>query len=164
MRNPNGGRNITSIACMFELAKYTVGSVIVGITISVIAIAVLFFVLKVIGRRKSHTPFSIGAAVLFSTLLIVFNIVFCGLVRAKNDATEYVQQGKIFELRGVDSSFSISFDENSEVKKINKYLWLDGFLCLGIFMAGILASYGFMEKPIKKVSNANRCYGYNDDF
>lgn len=149
---------------MFELAEYTVGSVIVGITVSVIAIAVLFFILKVIGRRKSHTPFSIGAAVLFSVLLIVLNIVFCGLVRAKNDATESVQQGKIFELRGADSSFCISFDENSEIKKINKYLWLDGLLCFGIFMAGILASYILMEKPMKKMSKPTHYYGYNDDF
>lgn len=146
------------MACMFELAEYTVGSVVVGIGISAIAIAMMFLFIKVLGRRKEHNILSISSIVIFSLLLLTFNILFCSLVSAKNEAADnVVEYNTNLYIRDGEAHIGIT-DQETKVKKIKRYLWLDGILCFSLFFAGTFASYGLMDKKRLKVSKQ----GYNE--
>lgn len=139
---------------MFELATFAVGSVLLGILVTLIAaIAMLLCVPFLFG--KQHTPMSYVVTVLFALILLVLNITFAGLVNSKEKLIEYqhsyeynlMQKGTsmLEQISPELSDFAnalLGTDENGEtieyqISRINKYLWIDGALCIVLFVIGI---------------------------
>lgn len=139
---------------MFELATFAIGSVLLGILVTLIAaIAMLLCVPFFFGKR--HIPLSYVVTALFTLVLLVLNITFAGLVNSKEKLIEYQQSYEYNLLQKGTSmleqispelsdfaSALLGTDEKGEsieyqISRINKYLWIDGVLCIVLFITGV---------------------------
>ena len=139
---------------MFELATFAIGSVLLGILVTLIAaIAMLLCVPFLFGKR--HTPLSYAVTVLFALVLLVLNVTFAGLTNSKEKLIDYqhsyeynlLQKGTsmLEQISPELSDFATALlgtDENGEtiecqISRINKYLWIDGILCVVLFFIGV---------------------------
>lgn len=139
---------------MFELATFAIGSVLLGIVVTLIAAIVLLLCVPFL-FGKQHSPISYATTVLFTLVLLVLNITFAGLVNSKQKLIDY-QNSYEYKLvqRGSDMLEQISpdvaglvtelfstegttADIEYQINRINKYLWIDGILCVILFVLGI---------------------------
>lgn len=139
---------------MFELATFAIGGVLLGIVVTLIAAIVLCCVPFLFG--KQHIPISYATIVLFTFVLLVLNITFAGLVNSKQKLIDYqnsyeyklVQRGSdMFEHISPDvaglvtelfSTEGTTADIGYQINSINKYLWIDGILCVILFVFAIV--------------------------
>ncbi|MBQ0088075.1 MAG: hypothetical protein KBT27_01935 [Prevotellaceae bacterium] len=149
---------------MFHLATFTFGIIAIAFVISIVAFVLLLLFVNLFKTNASHTPLSICIAVCIVLVLLVFNSVFMGLVRSKNlleayqHSSEYklIQKGEsllssvspeLFEL--VDSIYGEECSTQQieyQKQQINKYLWIDGCLCVIVFLIGVWATMSLCKK------------------
>jgi len=160
---------------MFKYLSFTFGSFFIGLIVSLIALIVLIASINLWNSKRKHTPISYCVAALFAVILLVLNVTFCGLVKAKNQLDE-LQQSTEYRIlnNGVDlinsyntewgaiASALIGGETSKEVieqKKIeiSKYLWIDGALCVVLFIMGMWATYATTEKNIR-ISHSSRSH------
>lgn len=140
---------------MFEIALFSVGSVLLGIVISIVAAIIMLLSVNIVSDKR-HTPLSYITVMLFTLLLLVFNVLFIGLLNAKDKIIEYqnsteyrlIQNGVGFldqispELSEVANALigdDVMKDALEEkISQINEYLWIDGAICIVVFVLGVV--------------------------
>lgn len=149
---------------MFDLASFSFGSIAIGVVISLVAFMGCIVIIRLCAGNRTFTPVSYLVLAATILILLVLNVVFCGLVRSKHLLDNY-QQTSEYQLlqRGGDALNAISpdlydiatifigeehFAEAIETQKsrINQYLWADGIVCVLIFMIGVCITCSLMTK------------------
>lgn len=170
---------------MFELATYSVGSVLLGILVTLIAATIMLLCVPFLFGRQ-HTLHSYVTIFLFTTILLVLNINFAGLIHSKEQLEDYqhnyeynlLQKGtSILDKVSPDLSDFVSAllggDESAEyieyqINRINKYLWIDGILCVVIFIIGLGVVYAVAENKcgykFRRQPRTVRKVPIHDDF
>ena len=139
---------------MIDLISFSVGVILLAIVIALVAFAVMVLAVPLIGNR-SLAPLSYLTALIFTIILAVFNSFYIGLTETKNQlerfehSPEYriAQRGQ--ELLGENNEdladmvgLFIGEDVSAETiayqkSQINKYLWINGLLCVVVFVIGV---------------------------
>lgn len=140
---------------MFELTTFTVGGVLLGFVITLIAAIILLLCVSLLFGKR-HTPISYAITILFTLVLLVLNITFIGLVNSKQKLEDYqnTYEYKLVQ-KGSDILGQISpnvagfvsellFTEEATINVdyqlscITKYLWINGILCIVLFGCGVV--------------------------
>lgn len=152
---------------MFTLISFSIGVVLLAIVVALVAFAVMIFAVPLIWKRPL-SPFSYFAALVFAIILAVSNSFFIGLMETKSQlecfehSPEFrlVQRGQ--ELLGEYSGdlvdvieLFIGEDVSAETisykkSQINKYLWINGILCIVVFVIGMIVVYVFAGPNVKR--------------
>ena len=169
---------------MFNLVSFTTGSVLVGVVVTLL-FAIIMAVCVPLLFGKQHTSLSYVAIVLFALVLLVLNIFFVGLASSKielenyRDSYEYrlLQKGTDLldqvspELADFVSVVLGSDDSdgaiNNVIEEINKYLWINGILCVVVFVIGVITTYKMAgQNTIKRKGHSRsvRRVPAHDDF
>lgn len=149
---------------MFDLASFSFGSIAIGVVISLVAFIGSIVIIRLCAGNRTFTPASYLTLAATILILLVLNVVFCGLVRRKQQLDNY-QQTSEYQLlqRGGDALNAISpdlydiaaafigdehFAEAVETRKsqITRYLWADGIACILIFIIGVCVTCSLMAK------------------
>lgn len=143
---------------MFHLATCTLGIIAIAFVISIVAFVLLLLSVNLFKANAYHTTLSICIAVCVALVLWLFNSVFVGLVKSKNLLEDYqhsseyklIQKGEsllssvspeLFEL--VNSIYGEEYSTQQieyQKQQINRYLWIDGCLCIIVFFMGVWAT------------------------
>lgn len=158
---------------MFHLATCTFGIIAIAFVISIVACVMLLLSVNLFKTNASHTPLSICVAVCVALVLWLFNSAFVGLIKSKNLLEDYqhssecklIQKGEsllssvspeLFEL--VDSIYGEECStQQIEYKKqqINKYLWIDGCLCVIVFLIGVWATCATTQRKNRGIQSSH---------
>lgn len=147
---------------MFESASYTSSGVFVGILVAILIIVLILLNNTFVFKRK-HTSLSYAVAVAFTIILVVFIVLFGGLINTKSDidncqySYEYqlIQRGNDLlsqesdEMANILSFVGLDQIDNSmryQREKVIKYLWFDGALCI----ISIIVCIGLIYKTSKE--------------
>lgn len=140
---------------MIDLISFSVGVILLAIVIALAAFAVMVFAVPLIGNR-SLSPLSYLAALIFTIILAVFNSFFIGLIETKKQlerfehSPEYrlAQRGQellgeynedLADIVGLFIGEDVSAETIAYQKsQINKYLWINGLLCVVVFVIGVI--------------------------
>lgn len=160
---------------MIDLISFSVGVILLAIVIALVAFVVMIFVVPLVGNR-SLSPLSYLAALIFTIILAVFNSFFIGLIETKNQLERFehspefrlVQRGQellgeynedLADIVGLFIGEDVSAETIAYQKsQINKYLWINGILCVVVFVIGVVVVNAISDKKKK-----NRHVGYQDN-
>lgn len=156
---------------MIDLISFSVGVILLAIVIALVAFAVMVFAVPLVGNR-SLAPLSYLAALIFTIILAVFNSFFIGLIETKNQlerfehSPEYrlMQRGQdllgeysedLADIVGLFIGEDVSVETIAYQKsQINKYLWINGLLCVVVFVIGVFAVKSTAQRKRKYSSRS----------
>ncbi len=107
---------MAQFAFIYDLLKYSVGSILIGVGVTVLVVGVMFFVISKCYPRRSYSPLSLVVGAILVLFLGFRMITLCGALGLKSmcgDFETYVS-GLVSAVRG-DLPVSLSEGEAAEI-------------------------------------------------
>lgn len=80
---------MAQIALLYDILKYSAGSIIIGIVVTILLVGLMFFIIKGFFPRSTFSPLSIVVGLILSVFLGYRMITMCGAIGLKNMCDDF---------------------------------------------------------------------------
>ena len=138
------------------LVSYSLGIVSIAVVVTLVVVLLMMILSQMWKKEKSFSSMSYFVIILFATLLLCTNVVFCGLLKTKAELAEVEYSLEYRGVKYVDELLSIYASNTHSIlvnilgsdnivsqvqqKKadVKKYLWIDVVVEFVLFFLGFL--------------------------